>query len=930
MITNKEKYIPIIKITKNLMEAIFKKFDVSYDGKFHERRRKIQELCNQPKWNQVYDELVKEGLWDPSYKKNNNESSTTEWIPFSNGEHIFEENYIKNSQLKRKRIPEKTNSNQFSKNKKKSELENEKEKENLKEKEIEIEIEIEKEPEKVKKIKNKNSEIKNEELENDKEKEKKIKKDDWDINKKKKAVSVIDNNSDKKKQDLCSFNVSKQVTSSSKTTQLFSIKNPNIPLQIFSSQNNPQNQSPNTNIEKGCGSQKFSKSKRDDKKFCNQNPTHTQWWWEEKNTSILIRKKKLKKIQNYFKANPKIIIGLVGLGGIGKTQLAMSYVSDNIQNYDQFFWFNGENKSTLFNDIKSLLINSYKQQLLNISLKNFDLGGLIKKLKKLLNSSKTKKILKRLIIYDNVDNPTEIIKYIKKIKGYILVTSRDDNRKYYNKILKVNNFSKSETIQYLERELKSLEIENEKEKETENETENENAKEKEKEKWIEIEKENVNEKKKEKRIEIEKEKEKEKEIEIEIEKENENEKEKKKDNIYVYIKKSKGKDHKNYNEQLIGIQNRNKQRFTKKELEDAEKIHELLGGFPLALKQKIEYIKKRKKSMKEFITDFNKDKMEIFPNKIFLWTGNKYNKTLLTVCNLNLRKLEEKNPNAIKLLNYFSYLSPDNISIDTLMMIMGIKIFHEENKNWNGEKMENGNRKKKKKKKRGNGNGNRKHKQIKKGKGEKKQNGNENNIIYRSNSIIFDHINNYYLKNDNYESLLGYFKKTLLKLNRKYQKMEHYRISRILEKIGLIYLKRRDFEKAEMFFDYCLKINKQLYSDGLHYENAKIMHFKGKIYFEKFCLKKSEECFNISLMWNKSIYTNEVHPEIVKNLYNIGKIYYYKKEYKKSLEFFKLCLKKNETMYVIDRKLPQPYTITWMQKLIKEIKNNLIKRQDLF
>ncbi|KAJ3442650.1 hypothetical protein M0812_12390 [Anaeramoeba flamelloides] len=31
MITNKEKYIPIIKITKNLMEAIFKKFDVSYD-----------------------------------------------------------------------------------------------------------------------------------------------------------------------------------------------------------------------------------------------------------------------------------------------------------------------------------------------------------------------------------------------------------------------------------------------------------------------------------------------------------------------------------------------------------------------------------------------------------------------------------------------------------------------------------------------------------------------------------------------------------------------------------------------------------------------------------------------------------------------------------------------------------------------------------
>ncbi|KAJ3428583.1 hypothetical protein M0812_23910 [Anaeramoeba flamelloides] len=67
MNTITEKYIPIIKITKNLMEVIFKKFNVSYDGKFHERRRKIQELCTHPKWNQVYDELVKEGLWDPNY-----------------------------------------------------------------------------------------------------------------------------------------------------------------------------------------------------------------------------------------------------------------------------------------------------------------------------------------------------------------------------------------------------------------------------------------------------------------------------------------------------------------------------------------------------------------------------------------------------------------------------------------------------------------------------------------------------------------------------------------------------------------------------------------------------------------------------------------------------------------------------------------------
>ncbi|KAJ3440368.1 hypothetical protein M0812_14540 [Anaeramoeba flamelloides] len=127
MNTITEKYIPIIKITKNLMEVIFKKFNVSYDGKFHERRRKIQELCTHPKWNQVYDELVKEGLWDPNYVQ----------------------------RRKKKGI--------IKKEKKKNEK-REKEKEGEKEKEIEIEIEIEEESEKTKKTKNKKHKKKNEQL----------------------------------------------------------------------------------------------------------------------------------------------------------------------------------------------------------------------------------------------------------------------------------------------------------------------------------------------------------------------------------------------------------------------------------------------------------------------------------------------------------------------------------------------------------------------------------------------------------------------------------------------------------------------------------------------------------------------------------------------------------------------------------------------
>ncbi|KAJ3426175.1 hypothetical protein M0812_28625 [Anaeramoeba flamelloides] len=128
MNTITEKYIPIIKITKNLMEVIFKKFNVSYDE-----------------------------------QKNCDKSPNTDWIPFSNGEHEFEENFILNSQVNRKRIIRK-NVKELSKKKKKKKEKREKEKEGEKEKEIEIEIEIEEESEKTKKTKNKKHKKKNEQL----------------------------------------------------------------------------------------------------------------------------------------------------------------------------------------------------------------------------------------------------------------------------------------------------------------------------------------------------------------------------------------------------------------------------------------------------------------------------------------------------------------------------------------------------------------------------------------------------------------------------------------------------------------------------------------------------------------------------------------------------------------------------------------------
>ena len=97
---------------------------------------------------------------------------------------------------------------------------------------------------------------------------------------------------------------------------------------------------------------------------------------------------------------------LHGLGGIGKTQLAIQYAKQHQQEYTAVLWFNAKDKDSLrqsFRKNASRLPNgAVSQTLLNDSQRISDLQELVEAVKNWLALPRNNQWL---LIFDNVDNP---------------------------------------------------------------------------------------------------------------------------------------------------------------------------------------------------------------------------------------------------------------------------------------------------------------------------------------------------------------------------------------------------------------------------------------------------------------------------------------------------------------------------------------------
>jgi hypothetical protein len=144
-----------------------------------------------------------------------------------------------------------------------------------------------------------------------------------------------------------------------------------------------------------------------------------QWNVPPKNNNFIGRRKLLEKIEDHFslKTNTAVLTACHGLGGIGKTQVALEFVWRHYKKYNGVVWFNAENRDRLQDDYISLgrELNSINDD------DNINAEKLVCKVKHWFEDPSR---AGWLLVYDNADNYKTIRELLPTKEGKIMITSR--------------------------------------------------------------------------------------------------------------------------------------------------------------------------------------------------------------------------------------------------------------------------------------------------------------------------------------------------------------------------------------------------------------------------------------------------------------------------------------------------------------------------
>ena len=157
------------------------------------------------------------------------------------------------------------------------------------------------------------------------------------------------------------------------------------------------------------------------------------------------RGKLLEEIEGRYQ-NGVHALGLYGMGGVGKTQLALEYAHQHIRDYETIWWINAENKTVLQKSISALL--SAQKSLP----KGRDAEGIRQAFLEYLDKNQN-----WLLIYDNAEYGTTeeyqtLTEYFPQnhLKGNILLTTRCKNPFEGIAHIEVPIFSEEEASRFLQ------------------------------------------------------------------------------------------------------------------------------------------------------------------------------------------------------------------------------------------------------------------------------------------------------------------------------------------------------------------------------------------------------------------------------------------------------------------------------------------------
>ncbi|WP_082598028.1 MULTISPECIES: FxSxx-COOH system tetratricopeptide repeat protein [unclassified Kitasatospora] len=175
------------------------------------------------------------------------------------------------------------------------------------------------------------------------------------------------------------------------------------------------------------------------------------WSVPQRNPSFTGRAKVLEELREQLVGGPMVVLPtpqtLYGLGGVGKSQLALEYAHRYMSHYDLVWWIDAEQTDlipTALSDLAARL--------------GLRVGDSVNEA-----AEAAREALRRgnptsrwLLIFDNADEPGEIRRFFPGGSGHILVTSRNQAWSGQAGVLGVDVFTRGESVEHLTRRTRGL------------------------------------------------------------------------------------------------------------------------------------------------------------------------------------------------------------------------------------------------------------------------------------------------------------------------------------------------------------------------------------------------------------------------------------------------------------------------------------------
>ncbi|WP_457028516.1 FxSxx-COOH system tetratricopeptide repeat protein [Kitasatospora sp. P5_F3] len=174
------------------------------------------------------------------------------------------------------------------------------------------------------------------------------------------------------------------------------------------------------------------------------------WSMPQRNPSFTGRAKELEELREQLVGGPMVLPtpqALYGLGGVGKTQLAIEYAHRYMSSYDLVWWIDAE---------QTVLIPMALAEL--AARLGLRVGDSVNEAAEAAREALQwgNPTSRWLLIFDNADEPDEIRRFLPGGSGHILVTSRNQAWSEQAGLLEVDVFTRAESVEHLTRRTRGL------------------------------------------------------------------------------------------------------------------------------------------------------------------------------------------------------------------------------------------------------------------------------------------------------------------------------------------------------------------------------------------------------------------------------------------------------------------------------------------